>query len=183
MAVTSCWGQPSLLSVPGALTLGVKRPMCEADHSSPPSADFKNAWALLSLPNTPSWQGQLFTLTCMKQCVQKLHLLFWSAFWTSFSCLLRTQISFVFFGITRLRSTWFVSPSSITPLFSSPSTLTVRVLPSFQNQSIPSPWPEPMRASELDLRVGWGGSLNHPSHRSPWLPLMPPPLVSPDTTP
>jgi hypothetical protein len=37
------WGPPSLLSngVPGALSLGVKRPGREADHSPPSSAEVK----------------------------------------------------------------------------------------------------------------------------------------------
>jgi hypothetical protein len=34
----------------GALSLGVKRPRCEADHSPPPSAEDKNAWIYTSTP-------------------------------------------------------------------------------------------------------------------------------------
>jgi hypothetical protein len=37
-------------SVPGALSLGVKRPGCEADHSPAPSAEVKNAWIYTSTP-------------------------------------------------------------------------------------------------------------------------------------
>jgi hypothetical protein len=35
--------QPPIQRVPGALSLGVKRPGCEADHSPPSSAEVKNA--------------------------------------------------------------------------------------------------------------------------------------------
>jgi hypothetical protein len=34
----------------GALTLGVKRPEREVDHSSPPSGEVKNAWSYTSTP-------------------------------------------------------------------------------------------------------------------------------------
>jgi hypothetical protein len=44
--------QPPIRWVPGALSLGVKRPRCEADHSPPSSAEVKNAWSY-----TPSWRG------------------------------------------------------------------------------------------------------------------------------
>jgi hypothetical protein len=42
--VMSCVGptQPSIQWVPGALSLGVKRPGREADHSPPSSAKVKN---------------------------------------------------------------------------------------------------------------------------------------------
>jgi hypothetical protein len=40
--------QPPIQWVPGALSLGVKRLGREADHSSPCSADFKNAWSYTS---------------------------------------------------------------------------------------------------------------------------------------
>jgi hypothetical protein len=44
------WGPPSLLIqwVPGVLSLGVKRPGHEADHSRPSSAKVKNAWGYAS---------------------------------------------------------------------------------------------------------------------------------------
>jgi hypothetical protein len=57
---------------PGALSLGVKRPGCEADHSPPTSAEVKE-WVELYLhsPNTPTWrgakikaQGQLYVYFC-----------------------------------------------------------------------------------------------------------------------
>jgi hypothetical protein len=35
---------------PGDLSLGIKRPGCEADYSALSSADFKNAWSYLSTP-------------------------------------------------------------------------------------------------------------------------------------
>jgi hypothetical protein len=34
----------------GTLSLGVKRPGCEADHSLPSSAEVKNAWSYTSTP-------------------------------------------------------------------------------------------------------------------------------------
>jgi hypothetical protein len=37
--------QPLIQWVPGALSLGVKRPGCETDHSPPSSAEVKNAWS------------------------------------------------------------------------------------------------------------------------------------------
>jgi hypothetical protein len=50
--------QPHIQWVPGALSPGVKRPGCEADHSPPSSAEVKE-WVELYLysPNTPSWRG------------------------------------------------------------------------------------------------------------------------------
>jgi hypothetical protein len=36
--------------VPVALSLGVKRPGCEADHSFPNSAEVKNMWIYTSTP-------------------------------------------------------------------------------------------------------------------------------------
>jgi hypothetical protein len=46
------WGptQPPLQWVPGALSLGVKRPECEADHSPPSSAEVKNVRSYTSTP-------------------------------------------------------------------------------------------------------------------------------------
>jgi hypothetical protein len=40
--------QPPIQWVPGALSLGVKRPGREADHSSPSSAEVKNSWSYTS---------------------------------------------------------------------------------------------------------------------------------------
>jgi hypothetical protein len=42
--------QPSIQWVPGALSLGVKRPESEADHSPASSAEVKNAWSCTSTP-------------------------------------------------------------------------------------------------------------------------------------
>jgi hypothetical protein len=50
--------QPSIQWVPGALSVGVKRPGREADHSRPPSnAEVKNAWRYTPFPQTPSWHA------------------------------------------------------------------------------------------------------------------------------
>jgi hypothetical protein len=50
--------QPPIQWVPDALSLGVKWPVREADHSPPSSAEVKE-WLELYLhaPNTPSWLG------------------------------------------------------------------------------------------------------------------------------
>jgi hypothetical protein len=50
--------------IPGALSLGVKRPGREADHSPPSSAEVKE-WVELYLHsfNTPSWRGAQFEKT------------------------------------------------------------------------------------------------------------------------
>jgi hypothetical protein len=42
--------QPPIQWVPGALSLGVKRPEREADHLPPSSAEVKNAWSYASTP-------------------------------------------------------------------------------------------------------------------------------------
>jgi hypothetical protein len=42
--------QPPIQWVPGILSLGVKRPECEADDSPPSSAEVKNAWSYNSSP-------------------------------------------------------------------------------------------------------------------------------------
>jgi hypothetical protein len=41
--------QPPIQWVPGTLSLGVKRPRREADHSPPSSAKVKNAWSYTSI--------------------------------------------------------------------------------------------------------------------------------------
>jgi len=44
--------------VPDAFSLGVKRPVHDADHSSPPSAEHQECMELyLHSHNTPSWRG------------------------------------------------------------------------------------------------------------------------------
>jgi hypothetical protein len=48
---------PSIQWVPGALSLGVKRPEREADHSLQSSAEVKNGWSYTSIPQIPSWNG------------------------------------------------------------------------------------------------------------------------------
>jgi hypothetical protein len=42
--------QPPNQGVPGALSLGVKRPGCEANHSPPSSAKVNNVWRYISTP-------------------------------------------------------------------------------------------------------------------------------------
>jgi hypothetical protein len=50
--------QPPIQGVPGALSLGVKRPGREANHSPPSSAEVKERRELyLHSSNTPSWRG------------------------------------------------------------------------------------------------------------------------------
>jgi hypothetical protein len=43
--------QSSIQWVPGELSLGVKRPEREADHSPPSNAEVKNAWSYTSTPH------------------------------------------------------------------------------------------------------------------------------------
>jgi hypothetical protein len=50
--------QPPIQWVPGALSLGVKRPGREAGHSPPSSAEVKECVELyIHSPNMPSWGG------------------------------------------------------------------------------------------------------------------------------
>jgi hypothetical protein len=50
--------QPPIQWVQGALSLGVKRPGREADHSPPSSTEVKECVELYFYsPNTPSWRG------------------------------------------------------------------------------------------------------------------------------
>jgi hypothetical protein len=50
--------QPPIQWVPGALSLGVKRLGCEADHSPPSSAEVKECVELyVHSPITPPWRG------------------------------------------------------------------------------------------------------------------------------
>jgi hypothetical protein len=42
--------QPAIQWVPGALSLGVKRPGYEPDHTPPSSAEVKNEWSYTSTP-------------------------------------------------------------------------------------------------------------------------------------
>jgi hypothetical protein len=41
--------RPHWFWLPGALSLGIKRPGREADHSPPSSAEVKNVWTVLAL--------------------------------------------------------------------------------------------------------------------------------------
>jgi hypothetical protein len=45
------WEQPPIQWVPGALSLGVKRPGREADHSPPASVEVKRMWIYTSTPS------------------------------------------------------------------------------------------------------------------------------------
>jgi hypothetical protein len=50
--------QPPIQWIRGALSLGVRRPGREADHSTPSSAEVKECVELyLHSPNTPAWRG------------------------------------------------------------------------------------------------------------------------------
>jgi hypothetical protein len=50
--------QPPIYWSPGSLSLGVKRPGREADHSPPSSAEVKERVELyFHSPNTPSWRS------------------------------------------------------------------------------------------------------------------------------
>jgi hypothetical protein len=49
--------QPPIQWIPGALSLGVKRPGREADHSPPSSAEIKNGVAIPPLPHMSLWRS------------------------------------------------------------------------------------------------------------------------------
>jgi hypothetical protein len=49
--------QPPIKWVPGTLSLEVKRPGREADHSPPSSAEVKNAWSYASTSHASPWLG------------------------------------------------------------------------------------------------------------------------------
>jgi len=49
--------QPPIQWVREALSLGVKRPGSETDHSHPSSVEVKNAWSCTSTSNTSSRRG------------------------------------------------------------------------------------------------------------------------------
>jgi hypothetical protein len=55
--------QPPIQRVPGALSLGVKWPGREADHSPPSSAEVECVELYLHFPNMPSWRGVQLTNT------------------------------------------------------------------------------------------------------------------------
>jgi hypothetical protein len=61
--------KPPIQWVTGALSLGIKQPVREADHSPPSSAEVKNAWSYTSTHqyNFMAWcsvkaQGQIYLL-------------------------------------------------------------------------------------------------------------------------
>jgi hypothetical protein len=59
MSRPALWStQSSIQYIPGALSLGVKRPGREVDHSPPSNAVVKKMrGAIPPFPNTPSWRG------------------------------------------------------------------------------------------------------------------------------
>jgi hypothetical protein len=68
--------QPPIQWVPGALSLGVKWPGHEADHSPPSSAEVKNAWSCTSTPPIclhgmvlSKAQGQLYLFTFLTSII------------------------------------------------------------------------------------------------------------------
>jgi hypothetical protein len=69
---TGSVAQPASIQwVPGAISMGIKRSMREADHSPQFSAEVKNAWSYTSTPQYAftAWcsvkaQGQLYLYLC-----------------------------------------------------------------------------------------------------------------------
>jgi hypothetical protein len=61
--------QPPTQGVPGALSLGVKRPGREAGHSFPSNAEVKNAWSYISPPQYAlmGWCSVKAPINCMSQ--------------------------------------------------------------------------------------------------------------------
>jgi hypothetical protein len=75
--------QPPIQWVQGFLSLGVKRPVREADHSSPSSTEVKNAWSYTSTPQYVFMarclvkHSENFTVTCTGHkvtYVMKIHI-------------------------------------------------------------------------------------------------------------
>jgi hypothetical protein len=82
--------QPPIQWVPGALSLGVKRPGCEADHSPPSNAEIKECVELyLHSPHMPSWRGAQ-----LKETQGQLYFYTWPSYYESYlkSCTARLQI-------------------------------------------------------------------------------------------
>jgi hypothetical protein len=88
--------QPPIQWVPGALSLGVKRPGREADHSLPFSAEVKE-WVepYLHSPDKPSWRGaqlkQGTTLLLLYLCLSFLTILPFCFFYLNFTFIGRSQ--------------------------------------------------------------------------------------------
>jgi hypothetical protein len=49
--------QPPIQWISGAISLGIKRPDREAEHSPPISAEDKNGGVILPLPHVASWRS------------------------------------------------------------------------------------------------------------------------------
>jgi hypothetical protein len=102
--------QPPIKWVPGALSLGVKRPRREADHSPPSNAQVKE-WVELYLhsPNTLSWRSTQLrhrdnlrlqamrsdTITSFASTVQEFVLLNWKKDGAPFSWNTGTQVPYL----------------------------------------------------------------------------------------
>jgi hypothetical protein len=75
--------QPSIQGKPGALSLGVKRPGREVDHSPPSGAEVKNAWSYTSTPQyvfmawwSVKYRNNFTVLYIHDHVQEKLHKLF-----------------------------------------------------------------------------------------------------------
>jgi hypothetical protein len=71
--LSSCFAflptEPPIRWVPAALSLGVKWPGREADHTPPSSDEIKNVWSYISTPQ------YAFVLWCSVKAKWKLHLI------------------------------------------------------------------------------------------------------------
>jgi hypothetical protein len=73
--------QPPIHWVPGAFTLGIKRPVREGDHSPQSSAEVKDAWSIPPLPQYVLMAWSLikhgdnfaFTLNSKPECAKFFH--------------------------------------------------------------------------------------------------------------
>jgi hypothetical protein len=95
--------QLPILWVPGVLSLGLKRPVREADHSLPPSAEIKNAWSYTSTPQ----------YICMAWCLVKHRYNFTFTFTFTFSSLLNGHPGLLLIGRYSKVSNVFHSPNTI----------------------------------------------------------------------
>jgi hypothetical protein len=112
--------QPPIQWVSGALSLGVKRPGREANHSLPSSAEIKNAWSYIPLPQYSfmAWcsvnaQGQFylyFYINFWDICISKAGLL---GFYSKYD---QKLLSSPQFPVHPVPNIWELSPSARWPL-------------------------------------------------------------------
>jgi hypothetical protein len=99
--------QPSIQWIKGALSLGVKRPWRESDHSPPSSAEVKE-WVELYLhsPITPSWRGAQFEKNAQGQLYLYLYITGNLMIYTGYLVLLRVLTIMRLHWVGQLRNVY-----------------------------------------------------------------------------